>query len=304
MYKGVAMTIPYTVIVENNEELPNVLPVIDATFFTVDHIFNKFNPLSEISAFNASSGTFHCSKEFFTLLQHCDTFVRLSDGRFDPTIERLSSIWKKSLEKGLVPSARDLEMISPAIGWEQLEFEPPQTIHKKHPEVALDLGGIAKGHAVDLLFENIQKLGYTHLFVEWGGEVRVSGGHPEKRAWRVGIKNPQKPHLFQKIISLHEGSIATSGDYQQLYVADDHGAVKQFFHIYDRATLSPLIIYPTSLASASIQHESCMVADALASILLHLGNKQNAADFFQEIILEEYPTASCHLISHEELTRS
>ncbi len=302
VHRGVAMTIPFTVIVNDSSTLPSVDTVIHDTFFAIDHIYNKWNSKSEVSAFNRATGSFQCSKELYSLLQQCETFVTLSDGRFDPTIERLAQVWEKSLDHGIIPDNATLSSVSSKIGWDLLEFDEAGLVHKIHPEVQVDLGGIAKGYAVDFLISNIKKSGYTNIFVEWGGEVRTHGGHPAGRPWRVGIKNPINQDEILTIMHLYDGAVATSGDYQQCWVADDNGVLKQFFHIFNKKNLSPCESSDQSLASVTIQHESCMVADAIASILLAIGDKSEAQTFFDEKILPHFPTASCYMVSHDELT--
>jgi FAD:protein FMN transferase len=302
VHRGVAMTIPFTVIVNSSSSLPPVDNIINDTFFLIDHIYNKWNSNSEVSALNKATGCFQCSKELYALLQHCETFVSLSEGRFDPTIERLEQVWKTSLNCGITPDNESLKAVSTKIGWNLLEFDESGLVHKIHPEVQVDLGGIAKGYAVDLLITNIKKNGYTNIFVEWGGEVRTVGGHPEGRPWRVGIKNPASPEEVLTVINLFNGSVATSGDYQQCWIADDKGVIKQFFHVFSKETLAPIETTEQSLASVTIQHESCMVADAIASILLAIGNRAGAQKFFDEKILPHFPTASCYLVSHDDLS--
>jgi thiamine biosynthesis lipoprotein len=296
------MTIPFSVITNTSSTLPPVENIINDTFFAIDHIYNKWNRESEVAAFNRSTGNFQCSKELYAMLHNCETFVTLSNGRFDPTIERLSQVWKTSLDHGITPNNETLQAVSEKIGWELLELNQSGLVNKRHPEVEIDLGGIAKGYAVDLLATNIKNAGYTNIFVEWGGEVRAIGGHPDGRPWRVGIKNPTNQEEILTIMHLYDGSVATSGDYQQYWVADDNGLIKQFFHIFDRAMLAPCECTEKSLASVTIQHESCMTADAIASILLSIGDKEEARSFFEDKVLPQFPTASCYLIAHDELS--
>jgi FAD:protein FMN transferase len=274
---------------------------VNDAFFAIDNIYNKWNSRSELSSLNRATGSFQCSKELYGMLQSCETFVNLSNGRFDPTIERLAQVWMRDLNHGRTPPNDDLEAVRSKIGWDLLEFDESGLVHKRHPEVSVDLGGIAKGFAVDLLTSSLKKAGYTNIFVEWGGEVRAVGGHPDGRPWRVGVKNPKNQDEILTIMHLYNGSVATSGDYQQCWIADDNGKIKQFFHIFDKATLAPCECSEKSLASATVQHESCMVADAIASILLAIGDKEEAESFFEDTILPRFPSASCYLISHSEL---
>jgi FAD:protein FMN transferase len=299
--RGIAMTIPYMVLVDRGGE--GFEKVIAETFEKVDRIFNKWNEGSEVSRLNRSEGRFECSEELWDLLVEIDRFVRISEGRFDPTVEKLERIWKESLARGITPKEDEVEAIMHMVGWEKLKLMDGRVIEKENAGVEIDLGGIAKGRAVDMLVKNLRTAGYTNIFVEWGGEVRAMGGHPEGRPWKVGVKNPRNREELVTTLELYDRSIATSGDYEQEWIADDGEQIRHFFHLFDKSRHSPCERSCLSLESVTVVDESCMVADALASILLLIGNKKEAEAFFEEKIRPEFETVNCYMIGHDEEVR-
>lgn len=278
-FSGTAMTIDYKIIIGqklSEKQKAEVERIILTTFEEVNQIYNKYNPASEISKLNRLAAGIHepISPKLESILIQTEKIVNLSENRFDPTIEPLQNLWRKKLENGQMPSSQEIEEIKPAIGWDKIHFNNG-IFYKDHDLTSLDLGGIAKGLCVDLIVERLSGAGYKDTFVEWGGEIRASGRHPDKRPWnifisRLGDANPDQ--AIEKL-SLKDQAIATSGDYLQFWTVIDSNADTKpqettFFHIIDPKTLSPLKITKNSIASASVLASTCAYADALATVLM------------------------------------
>jgi len=283
-WHGHAMTIPYHIHVgtlPKKLSYNQVYTIIEKTFQEIDETFNKYNPNSELSRLNQwkEDLPFHCSSKLFFLLQQCDLFYKLSGGRFDPTISPL----KEALSKNSTPSKEAL----PPIGWKNLSLSDDGSVRKSNERISLDLGAIAKGYAVDLLIETLFDIGIKDLYVEWGGEIRTKGTHPEDRPWKIGIVSPNddSPH----IIELEEAALATSGDYLQTWTLFKEGKEQTFSHFFDPEKQAP---YPGSAQkSITVKHESCLVADALATIFCMLEPDEDPNLFLQENVLPLFPTA-------------
>ncbi len=300
--QGVAMTIPYHIIVGNgtaSEE--SARDVIEQTFQQVDGLFNKWNPNSEISQLNRwdSPEPFHCSPALFAMLRECQRFVFISKGRFDPTVEPLEQAWKRALDTGVLPRKEEIDAILPALGWSTIHLMHSSVV-KEHPKTAFDLGGIAKGHAVDLLTERLTSLGFASVYVEWGGEIRTHGSHPEGRPWKVGIRHPYSDSSMLQVIETEDVALATSGDYLQYWTICVDGTEKQFFHVFDLQAGKPLETTHGSLVSVTIQHESCLVADALTKMFLFSTSKEEATALFDSTIRPHFPTAKIWMFSHDD----
>ena len=136
---------------------------------------------------------------------------------------------------------------------------------KRSPGVVLDLSSVAKGYAVDLAAEGVTALGATAFAVEVGGEVRVSGTKPDGTAWRVAIEQPvADTRVVARVLELHGGAVATSGDYRSFFEADG----VRFAHIIDPRTGRPVA---GEGFSVTVLHERAAYADAWATALSVLG---------------------------------
>jgi FAD:protein FMN transferase len=250
--------------------------LIQETFEEVDRRYNKWNPDSEISRFNQflSTDPFPLSLELHALLLQIDPLVALTGGLFDPSIEPLQQLWQS---KDYEPSDEEIAAIAPAIGWHLIHFDD-HFIWKDHPLAALDLGGIAKGYAVDLLFERISEQGIPHIYVEWGGEIRVSQSHPEKRPWLVGI-TPLNPHQPPRLLSLANRAVATSGHYEQYRTAPS--AV--YSHVMNPLTLKPLRVKNGAIGSATVIAQKCVIADGIAKVGLFFDSEKEGEDWAKSL---------------------
>lgn len=289
-FSGQAMTMEYKVLVGrplSNGEQQQVESIIATTFDTVDATYNHWNPDSEISHINRmkSGETVAISTELASLLNALDNLVTLSDGYFDPTIAPLQNLWKLHLENGTAPSDVEIATVSPAVGWHHIHVADGQ-LWKDHDLTALDLGGVAKGLAVDLITEQLVDAGYPNTFVEWGGEIRATGQHPEGRPWQVFISQKGSPDPAQALdhVALQDTAIATSGNYYQRWsVTDDEGHSKTYTHIINPRTLSPLEVRDGSISSTSVLASSCSLADTLATTAMLFPTTAEAKSWAQQL---------------------
>jgi thiamine biosynthesis lipoprotein len=135
----------------------------------------------------------------------------------------------------------------------------------KKKGMAIDLGGIAKGYAVDKAFELLRDLGYKNLIVNAGGDLRVGGSKPEG-PWSIGIQHPRDPEKILARISLSDTAVATSGDYEKFFIHQG----KRYHHI-----LNPRNGFPAEgCQSVTILHKEGIMADALATAIFVLGTEK------------------------------
>ncbi len=290
VFSGNVMTINYRIVIGSTltpEQTVEVETIISQTFHEINTTYNKWNPDSELSTLNnlGENQTVKLSPPLYQFLQLTDKVVKLSGGRFDPTIETVQTLWKNSLQKGQFPNESEIAALSNAVGWNKIHFEGG-IFSKDFQATQLDLGGIAKGYAVDLLVENLASQGHSSIYVEWGGEIRTHGKHPQNRPWKVFISrlDDTNPNHAIAFVEMTNESLATSGDYLQKWsVAGD-----EYFHVIDATTLKPLKITKNSISSASVSTKECAVADALATAALTFATEDEAAEWLESIKIE-YP---------------
>lgn len=300
------MTIDYDILIGDpltSNQMHAIQTIIDQTFAEVDSIYNKWNPHSEVSYLNRLPAyqPVKISSALLRLLKQVDKFVWLSEGRFDPTIEPLAQLWKEKLNEGLIPSQEDLNDIKPCIGWNRIHLEN-DLFYKDDSRVQIDLGGIAKGLCVDLLVERLNQAGFQHVFVEWGGDIRASGQHPEGRSWNVYIRRFEDPRPSQAIayLALKDQALATSGNYFQYWTITDHqGQEHVYGHIFNPLTLQPLEVKSDHIESASLLAPDCLTADSLAKILLFFDSTEELENWLDKL-KAEVPNLSYWIAKREK----
>lgn len=294
-FLGNAMTMDYKVLVGSSlsvNEQTIVQKIIDETFHEIDLIYNKWNPDSELSKLNRlkKEVVVNLSTELELFLKTIDRIVTLTEGRFDPTINHLQEFWKTDL-----PTTKEIEKQMQAVGWSKIHIQNG-TFYKDDDDLSLDLGGIVKGFAVDLLVDKLNSAGFPNVFVEWGGEIKTSGVHPDRRPWHIFVSrlgNPDENQAIAHIDLESEGAaIATSGDYFQNWTVNS----KTYFHIFNPKTGHPLEITPHSIASVSVLSHSCLLSDAIATALMLFPNRIEAAAWAEKL-KEEYPEMQFWIIT-------
>ncbi|MCB1149523.1 MAG: FAD:protein FMN transferase [Chlamydiia bacterium] len=276
-FSGEAMTMQYRIQVGHPlsaTQGDEIQQVIEETFAEVHNLFNRFNPESEISRFNKGSDSIALSPLQLRLLTLTDEVNHATEGRFDPTIFPLYLVWTDALRDGRLPEDASLQSALDTVGWDKITLKD-NLLSKSHPKTALDLGGISKGFAIDLIVERLTEKGYQNLFVEWGGEIRAQGMHPAGRDWKIYIPELDHPETPAAYLLLRNQAIATSGDMYQNWRAIDG---KKYCHIIDTETLKPLEIGPQKIGSVSVIAPTCALADGLATALMTCKNALQAKE--------------------------
>lgn len=209
----------------------------------VHQLMSVQEPDSELARWNRSTRGLAVPFDELTAaaLDEAFHFASTTQGRFDPTVGAAVL----AIERG------DSAISQPerACQWDVENRE----LRKSDPAIRLDLGGSAKGWAVDRAVEVLQRAGISSAMVNAGGDLRVLGTPPGENAWSIGIRDPRHPDDLLGTIQLRDAAIATSGDYEQ-------------------ATGSTLVD-PRDLTrvrfggSASVVAPTCGMADCLATSL-------------------------------------
>jgi thiamine biosynthesis lipoprotein len=247
---------------------------VHAALAAIDERMSLHRPTSELSRLNAHpAGRVVVSPALFAVLDAALEAAAASGGAFDPTVAPLVEAWGFGPAGARdLPQPAELALKRPAVGYERLGLEAAtRTVTKASGALALDLGGIAKGRAVDDAAQALLAAGIEHFMVEAGGEIRTNGRNGHGRPWAIGIEEPDAwPSRARLVLPLGGEAIATSGDYR-LYV--EH-AGRRYPHAIDPFSAAPIA---HGLASVSVITGDAMRADALATGLLVLGLERGLA---------------------------
>lgn len=209
-----------------------LLEAVLAEMRRIDATYSPYIEDSELSRLNreAPKGWVDTTAEMIELLGKSAEVSRLTGGAFDVTYASVGRYY--DYRKGERPDRAELEAGLEAINWEFVELdEPGGRVRFGHPAVYVDLGGIAKGYAVDRCIELLRKAGVTQASVAAGGDSRILGdrnGEP----WTVGIRDPRREDAVAVLLPLVDTAVSTSGDYERFFEEDG----VRYHHILDPRT--------------------------------------------------------------------
>lgn len=202
----------------------------------IDQHFSPYIETSELSQANHLAARATAAKpliisaELTRLIDKSLYYSRLTNGAFDITFASLARYY--DYRQQLSPSARQREELLPVINYRLIHLDPRlRTLWFEHPKLYIDLGGIAKGYAVDNAIAILQSFGVKHASVGAGGDSRVIGDK-FGRPWLVGIKNP-RADAVAITLPLTDVAVSTSGDYERYFI-DDNG--ERVHHIINPRT--------------------------------------------------------------------
>ncbi len=184
-----------------------------------------------------------------------------SDGAFSPTLAQWNLLWGFSLPNPpkRPPSETDIARIGSQRILHCLHRAAPRRWMRESEACQVDLGGIAKGYALDVGMRTLRRAGFSSVIIDAGGDIRLSGSHAG-RPWRIGIRDPRRPGEVIGALSLSgEYGIATSGDYERYFFF--HGT--RYHHILDPHTGKPARRY----RSVTVIAPSAVEADAWSTAL-------------------------------------
>ena len=229
----------------------------------IDRTYSPHRADSELSMVNALAATqaVRIGDEFFQLLARAVDFSRQTGGAFDITYASAGQLY--DYRAGIAPDDLSLARAVQAIGWRQLQLEPlAPTVRFGRPGMRIDLGGFAKGHAVDRSIRLLQRHGIRHALVSAGGDSRLLGDR-RGRPWTVAIRDPRQADGVTALLPLQDVAVSTSGDYERCFVRDG----VRHHHLLDPRTGRS----PAHVRSVTIVAPDGLTAEALGKAVFVLG---------------------------------
>ncbi|WP_293762508.1 FAD:protein FMN transferase [uncultured Paraglaciecola sp.] len=244
---------------------------IDQSLLNINQLMSTYIKDSELSRFNQwrSVEPFPMSAQTLDVLIEAKRLGVMSAGLLDVTIGPLVNLWgfgpQNRPEK--VPTEKLIDTTRQKVGLDKLKIGTTWA-SKSHPDLYIDLSTIAKGYAVDKLAELLQTFSINNYLVEIGGEMRLAGQKASGKPWKIAIEKPEtEQRSIQKIISVGDNAVATSGDYRNYY--EQNGV--RYSHLINPTTGYPI---KHNLVSVTVIHASSMTADGLATALNVMGKEK------------------------------
>ena len=235
----------------------------------IDRTMSPHKEDSELSRINrdAGSGAVPVSPEMARLIVRAAEFSALSGGAFDITYAAVGQLY--DYRNRVRPNDAELAAARAAVGWRHLVLDSQAgTVRFGRPGMRIDLGGFAKGHAVDNAAAILRRRGIAHAMVSAGGDSRVIGDR-RGRPWTIGIRDPRRPGEVAAMLPLEDVSISTSGDYERFFDSDG----TRFHHLIDPATGKS----PRGIQSVTVLADDGLTCEALSKIVFVLGVERGMA---------------------------
>jgi thiamine biosynthesis lipoprotein len=248
----------------------------ESAFSRIAEVNQKCSDYLETSELNRlSRGSPHdqpqvVSPDLFQVLCQAQKTSSASDGAFDITVGPYTKLWRRARRQRRLPPDDRLAAAAEAVGYRFVELSASsRTVRLTRPGMRLDLGGIAKGYALDAALTEIRQAGLEIALVNASGDMVAAAPPPGQKGWRVGIAQldpTAPPSVFGYLANR---AIATSGDAFQFVEIDGI----RYSHIVDPRTGVGL----TERSSVSVLAANATTADALASAISVLGTEEGYA---------------------------
>lgn len=228
--------ISVTLWLEDDQKAEQAIAAAMAEMRRIDEHFSPYIETSELYRVNqlapkaSAEKPLSISPELAAIIERANRYSEMSGGAFDITFASIGRYY--DYRNKLTPSEQQREDLLPAINYRLIHLDTQRnTLWFEHPKLYIDLGGIAKGYAVDKAIAIVQSFGVKHASITAGGDSRVIGDK-FGRPWLIGIKNP-RADAVAITLPLEDVAVSTSGDYERYFI-DDKG--ERVHHIINPRT--------------------------------------------------------------------
>jgi FAD:protein FMN transferase len=213
----------------------------------------------------AGKGPVRVDRETFQVVQRAQEIARLTGGAFDVTLGAFHNLWRfGSHQTDTIPSDRAIADQVKLVDYRRVRLWPgKRAVTLSRPGMAITLGGIAKGYAVDRAAAILVEAGFVDFIIQAGGDLLVSGQRGDRK-WRVGIRDPRGARTTPfAVADIQDRTFSTSGDYERTFIKDG----VRYHHILDPKTGRPA----RTCRSVTVMAKDAMTADGLSTALFVMG---------------------------------
>jgi thiamine biosynthesis lipoprotein len=239
------------------------MDAVIAEMTRTDELMSTYKPESQLSQVNAHAyeRPVKVDPEIIEVVTRSFEFSRLSNGAFDITYASVGYLYDYRAHQH--PTGEQISAALPAVDWRQVQVDPKaNTIRFLKPGMRIDLGGIAKGYAVDRSIDILRGLGIEHAMVNAGGDTRLLGDRLGK-PWIVGIRDPRNEGRMVTRLPLEDEAISTSGDYERYF--EENGV--RYHHLLGPGTGKSA----REVRSVTILGDDATLTDGLSTTVFVLG---------------------------------
>lgn len=207
-----------------------------AEFERLQAISDHFKPGSQTAEINRLAGVDKVMVDpaLLDMLSRAGEVALQTGGAFDVTVGPLTRLWGIGHKGDYIPTTAEIDQVLPLVDYRRVVVDRTEnTVFLPQAGMRLDLGGIAKGYAINQAVDILQARGIRSALINAGGDIRVIGQKPGGAPWRIGVQDPRNSDRLIARIDLTEGdTMGTSGDYQRYFIKDG----VRYAHILDPRT--------------------------------------------------------------------
>ncbi len=239
----------------------------------IDAVMTTWTPDSEVSRVNQGAGVkpVAVGEETFAVIERAMRVAKATQGVFDITVGAFQGLWKfdQDMDQTL-PTPAAVKQRLALVGYQHVVLDAAKrTVFLKKPGMAITLGGIAKGYAVDRCVKLLHDRGFISFMVQAGGDMYIAG-KKGPTPWTVAIRDPRgAPGTFFAASPVEDHSFSTSGDYERGFVKEGI----RYHHILDPKTGQPA----RKSRSVTVRARDAFTADAWSKVLFILGYEKSIA---------------------------
>lgn len=248
---------------EDQAQGERLVTKVMAEYRRIDSLMSTYKSDSELSLLNrdGSLRAVVISPELYRLIERALELSRTSSGAFDVTYESVGYLY--DFRQRQRPTGEQIASHLDAVDYRLVELLPEKSaVRFKRDGMRINLGGIAKGYAVERGASMLRRAGIEHAVLVAGGDTRVIGDR-RGQPWLVGIRSPRDPSRMATRVPIVDEAISTSGDYERFF---DEGG-ERFHHIINPSTGTP----SRGVQSASVIGPDATVTDALSTTVFVMG---------------------------------
>ncbi|MFH1287285.1 MAG: FAD:protein FMN transferase [bacterium] len=250
----------------------------------INHVFSHYREDSFISKINKNSGNWvDVSEEVINLIGQAIKFSVLTDGAFDITIGPVVNLWGfGAAKKHYIPSDKEISDNLFLVDYKNVEIDREKNKIRIKNGTRIDMGGIAKGYAVDCVVKIFKEIGIKNALINAGGNIFVMGKRKRAKPFKIGIQHPREEKEIIAALKIFDAATATSGDYEKYFVENG----KRYHHIFNPKTGRPANL----CQSVTIIAKDAVISDILSTGIFVMGPETGIK------LVESLPEVECFIV--------
>jgi len=264
MLMGTVVRLDVCYFEQETQRLKTVVPQVWSRLEDISRRMSIQDQTSDVYRINHAQGEpVTVGEDTYQLLKASKHYWGVTKKTFDITVLNLIRLWKSAEKKGQIPTLKEIRTAQNSLGVSSLAFLPGNQVRLTKKNVEIDLGGIAKGYALDEGARILRENGFRNFLIDAGGDVFAGGCNCESQPWKIGLRDPRNPQKVLDVLYLSNMAVTTSGDYERYYKISG----QRWSHI-----MNPITGYPSQgILSTTVVAPVAQESDAFSTSLCILG---------------------------------